>query len=113
MKKYFVFLVIAVMMTACSKDATEEMLGGGSDNGKAANSVLQVTTRSGGEATISYPVQVYVFQGERLRVGEQSSGIECKAVQTIGDAGPSAIVRSVPAARGLLISAPPPACGQW
>ena len=29
MKKYFVFLVIAAMMAACSKDATEELLGGG------------------------------------------------------------------------------------
>ena len=62
-------------MVSCSKDATEEMLGGES-NGEAENSVLQVTTRGTGEATISYPVQVYVFQGD-----------ECKAVQTIGDAG--------------------------
>jgi hypothetical protein len=37
-----------------------------------------VRTRGGGgsEATVSYPVQVYVFQGD-----------ECKAVQTIGDEG--------------------------
>ena len=41
------------------------------------NAMLQVRTRAGGdEATISYPVQVYVFQGD-----------ECKAVQTIGDEG--------------------------
>jgi len=62
-------------MVSCSKDATEEILGGES-NGEAENSVLQVTTRGTGEATISYPVQVYVFQGD-----------ECRAVQTIGDAG--------------------------
>ena len=64
-----------LLMAACSKDATEEMLGGES-NGKAANSVLQVTTRGTNDAVAAYPVQVYVFQGD-----------ECKAVQTIGDAG--------------------------
>ena len=66
-----------LLMAACSKDATEEMLGGESGNG-AANSLLQVRTRAAGddEATVAYPVQLYVFQGE-----------ECKAVQTIGDAG--------------------------
>ena len=70
-------MMAAAMMAACSKDVVDG--GDGIDayeNGKAANATLQVTTRSGGEATISYPVQVYVFQGE-----------ECKAVQTIGDAG--------------------------
>ena len=69
----------AAMMAACSKDATEEMLGGESGNGAAKNALLQVTTRGTGDAdaaTVSYPVQVYVFQGE-----------ECKAVQTIGDEG--------------------------
>ena len=75
MKKIFMLMMAAVMMTACSKDVLDETAGAG-DNQKAANSVLQVTTRSGGEATISYPVQVYVFQGD-----------DCKAVQTIGDAG--------------------------
>jgi hypothetical protein len=48
--------------------------------GQVTNSVLQVRTRSGGaaadEATVAYPVQVYVFQGD-----------ECRAAQTIGDAG--------------------------
>ena len=65
------------MMVACSKDATQDFIGGTSDN-KAASSLLQVRTRAGGGdgATVSYPVQVYVFQGE-----------ECKAVQTIGDEG--------------------------
>ena len=77
MKKIFVFMMAAAMMAACSKDATEEMLGGETNN-KAANSMLQVRTTRGaaGDATISYPVQVYVFQGD-----------ECKAVQTIGDEG--------------------------
>lgn len=68
----------AAMMAACSKDATEEMLGGES-NGKAANALLQVTTRGTGDAdaaTVAYPVQVYVFQNDI-----------CRAVQTIGDAG--------------------------
>ncbi|MBQ9202766.1 MAG: FimB/Mfa2 family fimbrial subunit, partial [Prevotella sp.] len=44
------------------------------------NSVLQVRTRSGGmagsEATVAYPVTVYVFQDE-----------DCRAEQTIGDEG--------------------------
>jgi len=75
MKKIFIFAMAAVMMAACSKDATEEMLGG-KTNGKVANSLLQITTRGTGDAVVAYPVQVYVFQGD-----------ECKAVQTIGDAG--------------------------
>jgi hypothetical protein len=48
-------------------------------SGQVENSVLQVRTRAGGyadEATVAYPVTVYVFQGE-----------ECQAVQTIGDEG--------------------------
>ena len=64
-----------LLMAACSKDANEEMLGGES-NGKAANSVLQVTTRGTNDAVVAYPVQVYVFQNDI-----------CRAVQTIGDAG--------------------------
>ena len=79
MKKIMILAMAAAMMAACSKDATEEMLGGESGNGAAKNALLQVTTRGTGDAdaaTVSYPVQVYVFQGE-----------ECKAVQTIGDAG--------------------------
>ena len=67
----------AAMLVACSKDDAEDITG--TSGNATANSLLQVTTRSGGstgEATVSYPVQVYVFQGE-----------ECRAVQTIGDAG--------------------------
>ena len=77
MKKILMLMMAAAMLAACSKDVTEDITG--TSGNATANSLLQVTTRSGGstgEATVSYPVQVYVFQGE-----------ECKAVQTIGDAG--------------------------
>lgn len=72
----------AAMLAACSDDVLEERA---SENANvAANSLLQVRTRgTGDEATISYPVQVYVFRGE----GSGGSGAECVAVQTIGDAG--------------------------
>ena len=77
MKRILTLAIAATMMVACSKEATEDFIGGTSDN-KAASSLLQVRTRAGGGdgAAVSYPVQVYVFQGE-----------ECKAVQTIGDEG--------------------------
>ena len=70
-------LLLIFMLVACSKDVAEEIIGT-SDGTRNANSLLQVTTRSGGanDATVSYPVQVYVFQGD-----------ECRAVQTIGDEG--------------------------
>lgn len=65
-------------LTACEKTLVEDIADVG--NGHVKNSVLQVRTRSGGslgdEATVAYPVTVYVFQGE-----------ECQAVQTIGDEG--------------------------
>ena len=67
-------------LTACEKslDVMDDEMS--SDFGQVKNSLLQVRTRAGGvasdEATISYPVTVYVFQGE-----------ECQAVQTIGDEG--------------------------
>lgn len=68
--------ITATMLAGCSKDVAEDLIGSDESN-NAATSMLQVRTRAGGdEATISYPVQVYVFQGE-----------ECKAVQTIGDEG--------------------------
>ena len=73
--KKIIFLLGILSMMGCSKDVLDETAGTG-DVYKAANSVLQVTTRSGGEATISYPVQVYVFQNDI-----------CRAVQTIGDEG--------------------------
>ena len=72
-------------MTACERvvlDMDEDMdkeLSEESGSGQQeANSLLQVRTRggSGGEATVSYPVHVYVFQND-----------ECKAMQTIGNEG--------------------------
>ena len=62
-------------LTACEKGLEDETAV--SPTGQVGNSVLQVRTRSGGsgsEATVAYPVTVYVFAGE-----------ECRAVQTIGD----------------------------
>ena len=73
-------LLAAVLLTACEKGPDE--LGEGmspSPTGQVTNSVLQVRTRGTSpseEATVAYPVQVYVFQGSK-----------CKAVQTIGDEG--------------------------
>lgn len=66
-------------LTACEKglDVMDDEMS--SDFGQVKNSLLQVRTRSSGsgdEATIAYPVTVYVFQGE-----------ECKAAQTIGSEG--------------------------
>ena len=66
-------------LTACEKslDVGEDVMS--PDVGQVKNSLLQVRTRSGGstdEATVSYPVTVYVFHGE-----------ECRAAQTIGDEG--------------------------
>ncbi len=63
----------AAMLVACEKDMVDEAT---SNVVREANALLQVTTRGTGNATISYPVQVYVFQGD-----------DCKAVQTIGDEG--------------------------
>ena len=79
MNKQILFAsVLAVLgLTACEKglDVGEDI----SPTGQVKNSVLQVRTRgsaTGDEATVSYPVTVYVFAGE-----------ECKAAQTIGDEG--------------------------
>ena len=62
-------------LTACEKGLVDDVADV-APAGQAANSVLQVRTRSGGsageEATVAYPIAVYVFAGE-----------ECKAVQTI------------------------------
>lgn len=79
-RNYFWGLLAAVLLTACEKGLDE--LGEGmspSPTGQVTNSVLQVRTRGASpseEATVAYPVQVYVFQGSK-----------CKAVQTIGDEG--------------------------
>ena len=79
-RNYFWGLLAAVLLTACEKGLDE--LGEGmspSPTGQVTNSVLQVRTRGTSpseEATVAYPVQVYVFQGD-----------DCKAVQAIGDEG--------------------------
>ena len=66
-------------LTACEK-GLDEGIADVAPAGQVTNSVLQVRTRSGGsaggEATVAYPIAVYVFAGE-----------ECRAVQTIGDEG--------------------------
>ena len=64
-------------LTACEKGLVEDIEDVGS--GQVKNSLLQVRTRSsnsGDEATVSYPVTVYVFAGD-----------ECRATQTIGSEG--------------------------
>lgn len=65
--------LLILMLTACSNDVIDE---DASNDFREANALLQVTTRGTNDATVSYPVQIYVFQGE-----------ECRAFQTIGDAG--------------------------
>ena len=79
MNKQILFAsVLAVLgLTACERTLMEDFEDVGS--GQVKNSLLQVRTRAGEsayEATVSYPVTVYVFQGD-----------ECKASQTIGDEG--------------------------
>ena len=79
-RKALFWPLVAMLLTACEKGLDE----GGeymspTAAGQVTNSVLQVRTRSaspGEEATVAYPIAVYVFAGE-----------ECKAVQTIGDEG--------------------------
>ena len=75
-RKVLFWPLAAVLLTACEKGLVED----DAPTGQVTNSVLQVRTRSGGstgdEATVAYPVQVYVLQGN-----------ECRAVQTIGDEG--------------------------
>jgi len=78
-RKALFWPLAAMLLTACEKG----LVNGVADvapTGQAAKSVLQVRTRSGGsageEATVAYPIAVYVFAGE-----------ECRAVQTIGDEG--------------------------
>ena len=79
MNKLILFAsALAVLgLTSCEKGLTDDIEDVGS--GQVTNSLLQVRTRSGGsgdDATVSYPLQVYVFQGE-----------DCRAAQTIGDEG--------------------------
>jgi len=65
--------LLILMLTACSNDVIDE---DASNDFREANALLQVTTRGTNDATVAYPVQIYVFQGE-----------ECRAFQTIGDEG--------------------------
>ena len=79
MNKQILFASVLAMLglMSCEKGLVEDIEDVGS--GQVKNSLLQVRTRSGGsgdEATISYPLQVYVFKGD-----------ECQAAQTIGDEG--------------------------
>ncbi|MBR1644344.1 MAG: fimbrillin family protein [Bacteroidales bacterium] len=78
MNKTICFLSLAaVLLTACEKGLVDDIENGA--NGQVKNSLLQVRTRGsspGDDATVAYPVTVYVFQGD-----------ECKAAQTIGDEG--------------------------
>ncbi len=79
MNKLILFAsALAVLgLTSCEKELTDDI--GDVGSGQVKNSLLQVRTRGsspGSEATVAYPVQVYVFQGD-----------ECRAVQTIGDEG--------------------------
>ena len=69
MKKSLIFVaVMALVLMGCGKDVVEDPV-------SQTSSVLQIRTRSGGDAAVSYPVNVYVFQND-----------ECKAVQVIGAA---------------------------
>ena len=81
MKKIYIIALAAAMLAACSDNVLEERVS--EKNEAAAGSLLQVRTRGSEDAIVSYPVQVYVFQGD----GSGGSGAECLAVQTIGDAG--------------------------
>jgi len=79
MNKQILFAsALAVLgLTACEKALVDDIEDVGNEQVK--NSMLQVRTRAGGsadEATVAYPVAVYVFAGD-----------ECQAVQTIGDEG--------------------------
>ena len=70
---------VAVLgLTACEKGLDVGEDGMSPDVRQVKNSLLQVRTRGGGsasdEATVAYPVTVYVFAGD-----------ECQAAQTIGD----------------------------
>ena len=75
-KTLFASALAVLGLTACEKGLGNDI--GDVGNEQVKNSVLQVRTRgaSGDEATVAYPVAVYVFVGD-----------ECKASQTICDEG--------------------------
>ena len=66
-RKILFWPLAAVLLTACEKGLDVGVDGISTDGGQVKNSVLQVRTRAGGsaydEATVSYPVTVYVFRG--------------------------------------------------
>ena len=75
LNKCFLLLAIAGVFAACSTTDLSESVD--EITQKEANSMLQVRTRATsaeGEATVSYPVYVYVFKGN-----------DCVALQTIHD----------------------------
>ena len=63
-RKVLFWPLAAMLLTACEKGLVDGVADA-APTGQAANSVLQVRTRSGGsadgEATVAYPVTVYVF----------------------------------------------------
>ena len=69
-RKVLFWPLAAMLLTACEK-GLDEGIADVAPAGQAAKSVLQVRTRSGGsaggEATVAYPVTVYVFSGEECR----------------------------------------------
>ena len=74
-------LMAVAALAACSNEdvsVNEQLVVNPTETApKTYTMTIQATKSSGDDAaTISYPVQVYVFQGE-----------ECKAMQTIGDEG--------------------------
>lgn len=78
-KKVLFWPLAAVLLTACEKGLDDYEDNMSPEASQVTNSMLQVRTRGTSpseEATIAYPVQVYVMQGDM-----------CKAMQTIGDEG--------------------------
>ena len=74
MNKQILFAsVLAVLgLTACEKGLTDDI--GDVGSGQVKNSLLQVRTRGsspGSEATVAYPLQVYVFQGDQCRAARR------------------------------------------
>ena len=71
MNKQILFAsALAVLgLTSCEKELTDDI--GDVGSGQVKNSLLQVRTRGsspGSEATVAYPLQVYVFQGDECRM---------------------------------------------
>ena len=76
MLRFGIAVMAAVTLASCSNELVDaDLQSGSSENGDLKSPVLHVQTRSGDDATVSYPVSIYVFQGET-----------CHALQTITDA---------------------------